>query len=51
MFFFLGVTPPEQDLETAAANHSPLFLVDDAALLTGVRAMSHLVVDCMVRNP
>jgi len=43
-FFGLGVTPPEVPLEQAAPNHSPRFLVDDAALETGVRALSHLIV-------
>jgi len=51
LFFFLGVTPPDVDLNTAAANHSPLFLVDDDALITGVRAMSHLAVDYMLQHP
>ena len=50
MFFFLGVTPEGVDLETAGVNHSPLFLVDDDAMITGVRAMSHLAVDYMLQN-
>ena len=50
MFFFLGVTPEETDLETAGVNHSPLFLVDDDAMVIGVRAMSHLAVDYMLQN-
>ena len=41
----LGVTPPNQDMKTAAANHSPLFYVDEAALVTGVRVMANLAVD------
>ncbi|GKV77869.1 N-acyl-L-amino acid amidohydrolase [Pectobacterium carotovorum subsp. carotovorum] len=45
LFFNLGVTPPGTDPVTAPANHSPLFYVDEAALLTGVRAMSNLTVD------
>jgi amidohydrolase len=44
LFFFLGVTPKEQ-LLTAAANHSPLFFIDESALIVGVRALAHLVVD------
>jgi amidohydrolase len=44
LFVILGVTPPDQ-LGTAAANHSPQFFVDEAALLQGVRAMSHLTLD------
>ncbi|MCB1122653.1 MAG: amidohydrolase, partial [Verrucomicrobiae bacterium] len=51
LFFFLGVTPSEQDLATAPVNHSPLFYADDTALVTGVRALSQLALDYMVQNP
>ena len=44
LFFFLGITPPD-DVGRAAQNHSPRFLVDEQALLTGVRALAHLTVD------
>ena len=44
LFFFLGITPPEQ-VGKAAANHSPLFYVEEKALITGVRALAHLAVD------
>ena len=44
MFFFLGITPAEQ-VGKAPQNHSPLFFVDEKALITGVRAMTHLTVD------
>lgn len=50
VFFFLGVTPPDQDPSTAAANHSPLFIVDDAALITGVRAMAQVAAEYLERN-
>lgn len=50
VFFFLGVTPPDQDPAEAAANHSPLFIVDDAALITGVRAMSQVAAEYLERN-
>ena len=43
----LGVTPPEVDPSTAPTNHSPLFHVDEAALVTGVRVLSHLALDYM----
>ena len=46
-YFWLGVTPPTQDLRTAARNHSPEFFVDESALLTGVRALSHLSIACL----
>ena len=44
-FFFLGGRPPDVPLAEAIPNHSPLFYIDEAALVTGVRAMAHLAVD------
>jgi amidohydrolase len=44
MFVFLGITPPAQ-VGKAPQNHSPLFVVDEKALPTGVRALAHLAVD------
>jgi len=44
LFFFLGITPPDQ-VGKAPANHSPFFYVDEAALPTGVRALASLAVD------
>ena len=44
-YFYLGVTPPGQDLDTVAVNHSPRFFADERALPVGVRAMAHLAVD------
>jgi amidohydrolase len=44
VFVHLGVTPPDK-LATAAANHSPQFYVDEAALPLGVRALANLAVD------
>lgn len=45
MFIALGVTPPSIDWHTAAPNHSPLFVADEAALPIGVRIMSGLAID------
>ena len=45
LFVNLGVTPPDQDMKSAAANHSPKFYVDEKALVTGVRVMANLAVD------
>ncbi len=45
VYFFLGVTAKGSDPKSAAPNHSPLFCVDDAALVVGVRAFANLVVD------
>jgi amidohydrolase len=43
-FFFVGVTPSDKVL-TAASNHSPLFLVDEAAIPTAARAIANVAVD------
>lgn len=44
-FFFVGVTPREQNPLTAASNHSPLFYVDERALPTGARALATVALD------
>ena len=46
LFIFLGITPNDQ-VGKAASNHSPLFYVDEKALVTGVRALANLAVDYM----
>jgi amidohydrolase len=45
LFFFMGVTPGDRDLEKAAPNHSPFFYVDESGLVLGVRAMTNLAWD------
>ena len=50
MFFFLGVTPRDQDPKKAAQNHSPLFFADEAALPIGVRALTNLAIDYLFQN-
>jgi amidohydrolase len=45
VYLFLGVTPPDADPATVAANHSPRFMVDEAALPVGVRTLVGLAVD------
>ena len=44
LFFFVGITPKDQ-VGKAAQNHSPFFVVDETALMTGVRAMTRLATD------
>jgi amidohydrolase len=48
-YFFLGITPPA-DCMRAAANHSPRFYIDEPGLLLGVRAMTHVALDYLVRS-
>ena len=45
LFFFVGVTPPANDLKTTPPNHSPLFYIDEAGLPLGVRALAQVAVD------
>ena len=49
VFFFLGVTPKGTAPADIYANHSPRFFADEAALITGVRAMSNMAVDYLTR--
>jgi amidohydrolase len=45
LFFFIGGRPTHVAVEDAIPNHSPLFDVDEGALVPGVQAMSRLAVD------
>jgi amidohydrolase len=49
VFFFLGITPKGMAPGDVYANHSPRFFADEAALITGVRAMSNMAVDYLNR--
>jgi amidohydrolase len=44
-YYWMGVTPPDQDAATAPDNHSDLFYVDEAALSVGMRTMLRIAVD------
>jgi amidohydrolase len=48
-YFWLGVRPRDVSAAEAASNHSPRFFVDEGALGLGVRAMSALAADYLVR--
>ena len=45
LFFWVGITAPDQDIARAAPNHSPLWKVDEAGMLNGLRSLLHLVAD------
>ncbi|MGA1376620.1 MAG: amidohydrolase [Steroidobacteraceae bacterium] len=47
-FFFVGVTPRDQNMLTAASNHSPLFYVDETAIPIASRAFGQLALDYLV---
>ena len=45
MFYFVGITPKDQDMAAAAPNHSPRFHIDESGLLQGARSLAALAVD------
>jgi amidohydrolase len=49
LFFFLYVTPPEQDPATVPFNHSPRYTVDERALPVGTRALASLALDFLTK--
>jgi len=50
LFVFLGGSAPGTDLSTVAYNHSPLFRIDEAALIIGVRTLTNLTLDYLDMN-
>jgi amidohydrolase len=46
-FFFVGGMPPDQDPNTVPSHHTPDFMVDERAFVTGMKAMLNLTVDYM----
>jgi amidohydrolase len=51
LYVFLGVTPPDQDPATAAPNHNPRFMVHEAALIVGTRAMASMAAAYLTQSP
>ena len=51
VFFFLGISPPDTPLAQVPPNHSPLFDVNEDALVNGVRALSALALDYLAAPP
>lgn len=45
LYVFIGATPIDQDMATAPFNHSSHFTVDDATLVTGVKAHVRFVLN------
>ncbi len=50
-FFFIGARPQHVSPQEAVPNHSPLFDIDEAALLPGVILMSQLAFDYLSGSP
>lgn len=46
-FFFVGAMPPDQEMSRVPAHHTPDFMIDERAFLTGIKAMLNVTVDFM----
>jgi amidohydrolase len=44
-FFFIGGCPPDANPEKAPAHHTPDFMIDERAMLTGLKAMLQVAID------
>jgi amidohydrolase len=49
-FFFVGVTPRDQDMSQAAVNHSGKFYVDESSIPVATRALANIAVDYLQGN-
>ncbi|MBT1701281.1 amidohydrolase [Fulvivirgaceae bacterium PWU4] len=47
LFFFVGACPPNTDPAKAPSHHTPDFMMDEASMLTGVKAMLNVTLDYM----
>ena len=50
LFLFLGITPRDRDPFNTSANHSPMYDVDEAAMPTGIKALSALALDALLHG-
>ena len=50
LFYFVGITPKDQDMAKAAPNHSPRFFIDESALVQGARSLAALAVDFLSQH-
>lgn len=46
-FFFVGAMPLDQEISRVPAHHTPDFMIDERAFLTGIKAMLNVTVDYM----
>jgi len=45
VYYWVGITPPDQDLRTAPDNHSDRFYIDESGIAVALRATLHVAVD------
>ena len=50
MYYFIGGAKKGTDPQKAAPHHTPDFFVDDTAMITGLKSMSSLALDYLIKN-
>jgi amidohydrolase len=50
LYFWVGITPRGRDPQQVAFNHSPLFYLDEAGMITGVRALLALTTEFLANR-
>lgn len=50
LYFFVGACPPEIDIDDAPSHHTPDFMMDEAGMITGVKALLNLTLDYMYQK-
>ncbi|MDH4260264.1 MAG: amidohydrolase [Gammaproteobacteria bacterium] len=45
VYYWVGITPPGQNLRTAPDNHSDKFFVDESGIAVGLKSLLHVAVD------
>jgi amidohydrolase len=45
LFYYVGITPPDQDAGTAPSNHSPLFYIDEPGMALATRSLATIAID------
>jgi amidohydrolase len=51
IFYFLGITPRDSSVDTAAKNHSPRWYLDESAMPLGVRSLANMALDYLSSAP
>jgi len=51
IFYFLGITPRDSSVDTAAKNHSPRWYLDESAMPLGVRSLANMALDYLASAP
>jgi amidohydrolase len=51
VYYWVGITPPDQDLRAAPDNHSDRFYIDESGIAVALRATLHVAVDYLQGGP